>query len=54
MTTARNLLGEQPTERCRVWLYNADDDSEEMYRRVAAFCRHHGVPITELAGWLFT
>ena len=53
LTTARNLLGEQPTERCRVWLYNADDDSEEMYRRVAAFCRHHGVTITELAGWLF-
>ena len=23
------------------------------YRRVAAFCRHHGVPIAELAGWLF-
>ena len=30
---AGTLLGEQPTERCRVWLYNGDDDSEEMYRR---------------------
>lgn len=53
MATGRNPLGEQPTERCRVWLHNADDDSSEMYRRIAAFCQLHGVPIAELHGWLF-
>jgi hypothetical protein len=53
MCTGRNLLGEQPVERCRVWLHNADDDSTEMNRRIAAFCKLHGVPLTELEGWLF-
>ena len=53
MCTARNLLGEQPTQRYRVWLHNADDDSTEMKRRIAAFCKRHGVPLTELEGWLF-
>ena len=27
MTTARALLGEQPEQRCRVWLHNGDDDT---------------------------
>ena len=53
MATCRNLLGEQPEERCRVWLHNADDDSDEMYRRIAAFCRLHNIPTAELHGWLF-
>jgi hypothetical protein len=34
-------------------VHNADDDTEEMKRRIAAFCRLHDVPMTELAGWLF-
>jgi hypothetical protein len=38
MATARNLLGEQPTQRCRVWTHNGDDDGKEMNRRVAAVC----------------
>jgi hypothetical protein len=25
MATARNLLGEQPTERLRVWFHNGED-----------------------------
>jgi hypothetical protein len=53
LATGRNPLGEQPEERCRVWLHNADDDSDEMYRRIAAFCQLHGIPMTELHGWLF-
>jgi AAA domain len=37
MATCRNLLGEQPEQRCRVWLHNADDDTrrdEPAHRRV--------------------
>jgi transposase-like protein len=36
MVTGRDLLGEMPEERCKVWLHNADDDRTEMYRRRAA------------------
>jgi RecA-family ATPase len=53
MATARNALNEEPTERCRVWIHNADDDAREVYRRIAAFCRHNGIPQEELRGWLF-
>jgi AAA domain len=53
MATARNLLDEQPKERCRVWIHNGDDDNKEMNRRIAAVCRHYGIPLTELEGWLF-
>jgi hypothetical protein len=53
LATGLPLLGEQPPERCRVWLHNSDDDTEEMNRRIAAFCQLHEVPMTELEGWLF-
>ena len=53
MATGRNILGEEPAERCRVWLHNADDDFKEINRRIAACCRLHNVPMTELEGWLF-
>jgi hypothetical protein len=53
MACARNVLNEEPAERCRVWLHNADDDAEEVYRRIGAFCRHNGIPQEDLRGWLF-
>jgi hypothetical protein len=36
MATGRNLLGEEPPVRLRVWLHNGDDSREEMDRRVVA------------------
>jgi hypothetical protein len=53
LATCRNLLGEQPTERCRVWLHNGEDPIEEMDRRIGAICYHYGIPMAELEGWLF-
>jgi RecA-family ATPase/Holliday junction resolvase RusA-like endonuclease len=53
MATSRNLLGEQPKERCRVWLHNGEDSRDELLRRVVAVCQHYDIPQTELAGWLF-
>jgi RecA-family ATPase len=53
MATIRNLLGEQPEERLRVWLHNGDDDRIECNRRIAAICRHYNVPMSELEGFLF-
>jgi len=52
LATCRNLLGEQPKERCRVWLHNGEDTREELQRRVVAICQHHEVPQQELEGWL--
>ena len=53
MVTGRDLLGEQPAQRYKVWLHNADDDSTEMYRRVLAYCKLHGIAAKELEGSLF-
>jgi hypothetical protein len=53
LVTLLDLLGEAPEERCKVWLHNADDDRNEIIRRVAAFCRLHKITMTDLEGWLF-
>jgi hypothetical protein len=51
MATGRNLLGEQPVERVRVWYHNAEDTQDEVNRRVVAICKHFKIPQQELAGW---
>jgi RecA-family ATPase len=53
MATCRNLLAEQPTERCRVWIHNGEDNLVELHRRILAICQHYRIPQTELEGWLF-
>jgi hypothetical protein len=53
MATARNLLGEQPSERLRVWYHNGEDGTDELNRRIAAICVHYHIDPHELDGWLF-
>jgi hypothetical protein len=53
MSTARNLLGEQPGERVRVWYHNGEDNMDELNRRVAAICQYYDIPLKELEGWFF-
>ena len=53
MATCRNLLGEQPEERLRVWYHNGEDPLDEINRRIAAICQHYQIPQEELVGWLF-
>jgi RecA-family ATPase len=53
MATCQNLLGEQPTERLRVWYHNGEDSLEELHRRVAAVCQHFNIPQEELRDWFF-
>jgi RecA-family ATPase len=54
MVTCRNLLGEQPEERLRVWFHNSEDPRDEIDRRLAAICQHFKIPQEELIGWLWT
>ena len=51
--TGRPLLGEQPVVRCKAWYHNAEDDEDEIYRRIAAICQHYEIDQGELEGWLF-
>ena len=54
MATCRNLLGEQPEERLRIWVHNGEDPRDEIDRRLAAICQHYKIPQEELQGWLWT
>ena len=51
MVTARNLLGEQPAERLRVWLHNGEDPLDEIHRRLAG--QHYGISQEELRDYLW-
>ena len=53
MATCRNLLGEQPEARLRVWYHNGEDDRDEIDRRILAICQHYNIPQEELRDWLF-
>jgi RecA-family ATPase len=53
MATARDLLGEQPTERLRVWLHNGEDPLDEIHRRLAAIGLHYGISQEELRDYLW-
>jgi RecA-family ATPase len=53
MATCRNLLGEQPEERLRVWYHNGEDPLDEIKRRVAAICQYYKIPQEELPGYLW-
>jgi RecA-family ATPase len=53
MATVRNLLGEQPKARCKVWIHNGEDSRPELLRRIVAICQRYNIPQEELVGWLF-
>ena len=48
ITTGKNLTGMKVLQRGGVLLYNAEDPADEMQRKVAALCQHHGINISEL------
>jgi hypothetical protein len=52
MATGRDLLG-VPVMPRRVWLWNGEDPSDEIERRVAAVCQHYGISDQDLGGRLF-
>lgn len=53
MVSGRALLGVQPDETCRVWLWNGEDPADELKRRIMAACLRYGISRDEIAGRLF-
>jgi RecA-family ATPase len=51
--TDHELLGHRIYRRCRVLVVSLEDDRDELWRRLLAICKHHGVDPAELKGWLF-
>ncbi len=54
MVTGRNLLGQEvPGGPKRVWLWNLEDDGEELARIIQAACKHWGITAGDIGGRLF-
>lgn len=54
MVTGRNLLGQEvPGGPKRVWLWNLEDDREELSRIIQAACKHWNIEAADLDGRLF-
>ena len=54
MVTGRNLLGQEvPDGPKRVWLWNLEDDREELSRIIQAACKHWDIGPRDLDGRLF-
>jgi hypothetical protein len=47
MATCRDLLGEQPLERLKVWIHNGEDNLIELQRRIAAVCQHYKIDMRD-------
>lgn len=53
MTSRRPLAGTKPSERLRVWLFNAEDPRDELERRIMAACLHYKLRPDDINGHLF-
>jgi AAA domain len=53
MVAGRNLLGQPPGEKLKVWYWCLEDPLEELTRRIQAICHHYGITEQELGGRLF-
>jgi hypothetical protein len=53
LATGRRLLHDWVHERCKVWLYNLEDDRDELTRRVEGAAKCHGITHEQIDGHLF-
>lgn len=53
MASGKDLTGDKPPSRLRVWLFNAEDPRDEMDRRIMAACLHYGLSPADIEGHLF-
>ena len=51
--TGKSLLGEDPTDELRVWLWNLEDPYEETQKRLLAAAKHYGVSEADIGGRLY-
>lgn len=50
--TGRPITGEEVHEQTKVWVYNNEDDADELKRRLAAVLQHADIPLDEIRGRL--
>ena len=50
VATGRAITGEPVHERTKVWIYNNEDDDEDLKRQLAAVLQHWDIPFAEVKG----
>lgn len=53
MVTGRSLLGVEPQHPLRCWLWNGEDPTDELQRRIAAACMHYNIGRKDIGDRLF-
>ncbi|MEG3663073.1 AAA family ATPase [Celeribacter halophilus] len=53
MASGRDLLGDWTAKNLKVWIYNLEDEREELERRIIGAMQHHAVSPHEIEGRLF-
>jgi hypothetical protein len=48
LATGRDITGEPVHEQVKAWVYNTEDDSDELKRRLGAVIQHHAIPFAEI------
>lgn len=51
--TGKSLLGEDPSDELRVWLWNLEDPYEETQKKILAAAKHYGIAEAEIGDRLF-
>jgi hypothetical protein len=54
LVSGRPLLGIQPNDKYRVWIWNGEEPEEEMQRRIMAVCKHYDLGPDDINERLFT
>jgi AAA domain len=52
IVTGRAITGHEVHEQTKVWIYNNDDDGDELKRRFAAVLQHWAIPFAKIGGRL--
>ena len=50
VATGRDLTDEPVHEVVKAWVYNTEDDLDELKRRLGAFLQHHSLPFSDVRG----
>ncbi|MBN8959192.1 MAG: AAA family ATPase [Rhizobiales bacterium] len=50
VATGREITGQTVHETAKTWVWNNEDDSDELRRRLAAVLQHWSIPIEEIRG----
>lgn len=53
IAVGKTITGMKVNKPGNVWIFNNEDPMEELHRRIAAICKHHEIPLEDIANKVF-